>query len=144
MTFTTSRSRAPSHGIFSCISGQDALLFLSTHLAVTHPECVKLRATLTNLSISQCEVMPLCRCSCCLGMPCRQFHYFIENFLPSIKKDREPEVFQMDNAFYRGGSLQNNTSIYSPCSERKMHFIEGNRGNFYLQHVLGAYLGLYG
>ena len=70
--------------------------------------------------------------------------HFIENFLPSIKNDREPEVFQMDNAFYRGGSLQNNTSIYSPCSERKMYFIEGNRGSslgfVWMRHFIEALL----
>ena len=63
---------SPSHGIFSWISGQNWPWFFSTHLAVTHPECWKtLRATPNNLSISMCEVMPLCCCSCCLGMPCR-------------------------------------------------------------------------
>ena len=45
----------------------------------------------------------------------------------------------MDNAFWSGGSLQNITRIFIDHA-----VIEGNRGIFYYQHVLRAYLGLYG
>ena len=49
-------------------------------------------------------------------------------------------MLQMDDAFYRRGSLQNVTVFYGPCCERKVPFYRGKLGATLIFKMLSEHI----